>query len=326
MLEYGNEFNFNEKDLKNLINKFIKLRQENDILKNNTGGMSFNHQFMLFYCLTLLKPKYVIESGVWRGATTLIIEKCLPDVKLFCIDLFMPKTAHPQGLCYESKKAKYITNSKNNKFIDFSEYDWSIIPLEERENTFILFDDHQDHYKRIKQSIKKKFNKSYIFFDDNWITGTGDCYTLKKIFDINCNHHGLIDKCLLEHKDNFNKQSKNINLEEHKNNYNEVLKLISFYKELQPMILFYDDLIKSINIKNKDSHITKEILIKNTQLPLFKSIENLNEYLGYEINNNYFYIKKIKQYELDSYLGINDNVECKSKHFNYSFPCLIRLK
>ena len=72
------------------------------------------------------------------------------------------------NLIYKSKKAKYST-------IDFSKQDFKKLP----KNTLAFFDDHQNALERVLQC--RKFGIKNLIYEDNYVDGTGDCYSLKKI-------------------------------------------------------------------------------------------------------------------------------------------------
>ena len=146
--------NFNL-ELKN----FLKIYSDRPI-KNNKGGCSINHAFALYYIVKKLKPKLVIESGVYKGQTTWLIEKASPKSKLICIDINLSQRE------YISKKAKYSD-------IDFKSHDFSKIP----ENTLVFFDDHVNHLERMLHA--NFFKIKNIIFEDNYDIHEGDFQTLK---------------------------------------------------------------------------------------------------------------------------------------------------
>ena len=69
--------------------------------------MQYPHMFATYCFLKKIKPAHVIESGVFKGQSTWLIEKTLPKAKILSIDIDLSK------LKYKSKKEKYST-------IDFS--------------------------------------------------------------------------------------------------------------------------------------------------------------------------------------------------------------
>ena len=111
-----------------------------------------------------LAPDVIIESGIWKGMTTWLLEKACPNAQIYSIDL------HLNFREYISKKVKYFEE-------DFSEIDWRNI-LSPKSLAF--FDDHQNAYDRIHQC--QKLGIKDIIFEDNYPPLRGDCYSLKKVF------------------------------------------------------------------------------------------------------------------------------------------------
>ncbi|MGH8612207.1 MAG: hypothetical protein ACREYF_09250 [Gammaproteobacteria bacterium] len=133
-------------------------------VRDNAGGMRSPHLFLTWFVLKKLKPKAIIESGVWLGQGTWFFEKTCPDAELHCIDLNLER------IRYKSNRARYY-----NK--DFSTLDWSNVPKEE---TILFFDDHQNAYERVK--LAKWFGFRHLLFEDNYPPSQGNCYSLKKAF------------------------------------------------------------------------------------------------------------------------------------------------
>ena len=131
-------------------------------IKDNQGGMQAPHMFAIWFMAKKLDPELIIESGIWKGQSTWILEQACPQAKLVSIDLNLKYRE------YISEKAIYCDR-------DFSEQDWSNIS----DRTLIFFDDHQNAYKRLQQC--KWFGFKHIIFDDNYPSSTGDCYSLKKV-------------------------------------------------------------------------------------------------------------------------------------------------
>ena len=123
----------------------------------------FPHMFATYFILKKLNPSYVIESGVYKGQSTWLIESTLPNCDLLSIDIDLTKRQ------YISKKANY-----SNK--DFKLHDFSSIP----ENTLVFFDDHVSHYERLQQA--KFFNIKSIILEDNYSKNKGDFYTIKHAY------------------------------------------------------------------------------------------------------------------------------------------------
>jgi hypothetical protein len=70
---------------------------------------------------------------------------------------------------YHSSRAAYFTR-------DFSELDWDL----PRDTTLLFFDDHQDALARVV--LAERLGFVHLVFEDNYPSGRGDCYSLKKAF------------------------------------------------------------------------------------------------------------------------------------------------
>jgi len=132
-------------------------------IKDNQGGMKAPHMFAVWFMVKRLCPDLIVESGVWKGQSTWLLEKACPDAKLVSIDL---------NLEYR----QYVSNHATYSSRDFVEQDWTAIS----DRSVIFFDDHQNAYKRLQQC--KWFGFKHIIFEDNYPVTQGDCYSLKKAF------------------------------------------------------------------------------------------------------------------------------------------------
>lgn len=166
-----NHPNWNDEEIIQEVKIFCDL-YDNRPIKNNIGGMMFNHAFALYFILKKTKPDLVIESGVFKGQSTWLIEKTVPSAKLICLDIDLTKRV------YISKKAQYSN-------LDFKFHDFSKIP----ENTLVLFDDHVNHIERIKEA--NYFKIKNIVLEDNYSSNSGDFQTIKQCYEKHSFKHKL---------------------------------------------------------------------------------------------------------------------------------------
>jgi len=131
----------------------------------NEGGMGMPHLFATWFILRALAPATVIESGVWKGLGTWLIEQACPQARIISIDPYLGKRR------YVSPKVTYYD-------IDFTEIDWSSI---DRTNAVVFFDDHQNAINRLTQARWLGFR--HVIFEDNDVGGSGDFYTLRHAFE-----------------------------------------------------------------------------------------------------------------------------------------------
>lgn len=154
---------WSREDLLSEIDTFLQTYDKRP-LRENSGGMCAPHSFYTWFTLRRLKPETVIESGVFRGHSTWLIEQALPDADIVSID---PRLDVVQ---YHSARARYTE-------MDFSACDWS---QTDPATTLAFFDDHQNAYQRLQQC--KWFGFRDVIFEDNYSVNHGDVYSLKKAF------------------------------------------------------------------------------------------------------------------------------------------------
>jgi FkbM family methyltransferase len=132
-------------------------------IQDNQGGMKAPHMFAVWFMVRTLAPDWIVESGIWKGQSTWLLEQACPKAKLVAIDLNLGNRV------YISRTATYSDR-------DFSEHDWSAIT----ERSLAFFDDHQNAYLRLQQCAW--FGFQHVIFEDNYPSTQGDCYSLKKAF------------------------------------------------------------------------------------------------------------------------------------------------
>jgi hypothetical protein len=150
--------------IRNTIPEFLELMARRPVA-DNSGGMGFPHLLATWFLLRTLQPKVVIESGVWKGQGTWLIENTLPQAEIHAIDINLKRRQ------YISAKARYYTQ-------DFGRIDWSF--LANKSDVLVFFDDHQNAMQRIPVLRQQGFQ--HVIFEDNYPSGMGDCYSLKKAF------------------------------------------------------------------------------------------------------------------------------------------------
>lgn len=120
-----------------------------DIISDLNGGMGYNNGLFLFIIMSHLQPNTVIESGVWRGFTTYLIDKAIPkNGKIFCFDINLDRVE------FKSNKASYFEQDLSQiSDIDYTNVD------------FAFFDDHVSIYDRLKLCVLNKIN--FVVVDDD---------------------------------------------------------------------------------------------------------------------------------------------------------------
>ena len=106
--------NWNKEEIISEIEKFSKIYNERPI-KDNRYGMKFPHLFAFYFILKKLNPEYVVESGVYKGQGTWLIEKIHPNAKILSIDI---KLHYREFI---ASRAEY--SNKDFKFQNFENID-----------------------------------------------------------------------------------------------------------------------------------------------------------------------------------------------------------
>ncbi|HEX6764107.1 MAG TPA: hypothetical protein VF103_01490 [Polyangiaceae bacterium] len=130
-------------------------------IADNLGGMRAPHLFATWFMVRALRPTHIVESGVFKGLGTWLLEQAAPTARLFCIE------PNPAAIEYRSAHAEYFTR-------DFAETAWDL----PRATTLIFFDDHQNAFERVR--LARKLGFCHLIFEDNYPLGRGDCYSLKR--------------------------------------------------------------------------------------------------------------------------------------------------
>lgn len=149
------------------IPEFLKIYAQRPI-DVNKSGMRSPHMFATWFMIKKLQPSAVIESGVLRGQGTWIIDKAVPNAKLFCIE----PNVETKDMAFLSPNGQYFKK-------DFTKIPWDEMGID-KSNTLVFIDDHMNAFARIKQAKERGF--THMIFEDNYPVGRGDCYSLKKAF------------------------------------------------------------------------------------------------------------------------------------------------
>ncbi len=226
---------WSKEDIIGSVDEFLDIYNSRPI-KNNNGGMKISHMFGVWFMAKRLTPDLIVESGVWKGQSTWLLEQACPKAQIISFDINL------RPRLYISKKVHYCN-------YDFSEYEWKNLP----EKNLVFFDDHQNAYERLKTCKWVGFRD--IIFEDNFPQGFGDCYSLKKVLA-----HAGFDTSVL------NDQSKQIS------QLGNIIQKILIRLKLLPSKPIADYAKKHIKPNSFDSEILKKHLnIYYEFPPLFKT-------------------------------------------------------
>lgn len=153
------------KDYLKYLEEFVDIFIESPVMEN-AGGMQFNHSYFTYFVFKELKPELAIESGVWKGHSTYIIESASPKSQIISLDPDL------SNIIYKSNNAEYFNT-------DFNDIDWQ--SFDGVENSLCFFDDHQNSLERMKEMKWWGFKRA--LFEDNFPIGEGDFYSIKQIIN-----------------------------------------------------------------------------------------------------------------------------------------------
>ena len=111
--------------------------------------MGYNNGMMLFCVSRFYSPKIVIESGVWRGFTTYLLDSAIPsDSLIYAFDINLSLIE------FQLTKATYYEKDISTQNLDLKGY-----------KVLTFFDDHVSHYDRLRYCIKNQIDM--VVFDDD---------------------------------------------------------------------------------------------------------------------------------------------------------------
>ena len=141
----------------------------------NEGGNSLLHSFGLWALLRTIKPPFFVESGVAGGETSWLARRATAAWKPTMVRI------DPRKLGWEDDTPGATTHDfRGPTFQDFGKVPWASLGVDPA-RTFVLFDDHMDQLARLSQAAALGFRQ--FVFDDNWMPGFGDLFSVKNACD-----------------------------------------------------------------------------------------------------------------------------------------------
>ena len=152
-------------------------------VSHSVSGSNLFHAFAQWCLIRMLKPKFIIESGVMLGWGTFMLRRAAgPDVHIIVISPQSPEEAAggKHKFYMDSGPSTYLTG---DRFTDFNKVDWDSLGLdsyEKKASALIYFDDHQSGYRRLLEAQRAGF--VHAMYDDGY-PWPGDNYALKQACD-----------------------------------------------------------------------------------------------------------------------------------------------
>lgn len=138
-------------DVSESLDAFLPLFERRPI-RENQGGMRSVGLFNVWFLLNRLGPRSVLESGIWKGQSTWLIEDTLPGADIVSIDVNLPIRE------YISRRARY--SDTDFLKIDLAPFGWS------SQGSLAFFDDHQDVLPRLRKC--QMLGIKHVILDDNY--------------------------------------------------------------------------------------------------------------------------------------------------------------
>eukprot|EP00667_Euglena_gracilis_P009734 EG_transcript_9894 len=218
------------------LRRFVKDVYPNRPIKDNRLGMGFNHAFLAWLYADHLRPDVIVENGVHKGQSTWLLRQASPNATILSFDPNADLITHwdPNVTYFVGGPAFRKPGFRVRPFVDFGEVAWSeLVP--DRRHALVLFDDHQNHLKRLQQLQANGFR--YAMFDDNWPELQGDNLSLKQVCD-ETGGRALRDPAFADTRvlvmDNFHMADHFISLAQHLNNRRWLHSVVETYFEGPP--------------------------------------------------------------------------------------------
>lgn len=141
---------FSWQNIASEVSNFLTLYKNRPIVfDDNAGGSGFDNSLWIYIVNKLLQPSLIVESGVWKGQTSWILESACPESEIHGFDISLKELKHESTL------------------IDFHATDWSTyyIKVYPGKRGLCFFDCHINHIKRLKEAQKRGFE--FVLLDDN---------------------------------------------------------------------------------------------------------------------------------------------------------------
>jgi hypothetical protein len=120
-------------------------------IPNNHGGANYTTGLALFLITREFDPEIMIESGVWRGMSSMLFRAAAPRARILAFDISLGQ------LEFRSQNVEY------------RECDWMSDDIRANGPALAYFDDHINQTKRLLEAHQRGFK--HLIFDDSWSWG-----------------------------------------------------------------------------------------------------------------------------------------------------------
>lgn len=166
------------------LKQFLEHYQASPGLHDNVGGQRLSHLFAVWSIARVLKPRFVIESGKYRGWGLYNVRQALgPNVILYSLDPIDRNDTYVDdnvNTHYFGGTRPNGTRAHFNNFTDVADVDWAALGVV-AEETLVILDDHASVPRRVAELRDKGFRRFYV--DDNAPRPAGDSLCPKYMAD-----------------------------------------------------------------------------------------------------------------------------------------------
>jgi hypothetical protein len=119
-------------------------------IANNHGGANYATGLALFLIARHLNPSLIVESGVLRGMSSMLLRAAVPNAEIHAFDL----------------NFSLLHRSEN---VEYHQCDWTTVDIKANSSALGYFDDHVNQARRVIEAHGRGFCR--LVLDDSWTWG-----------------------------------------------------------------------------------------------------------------------------------------------------------
>jgi hypothetical protein len=138
-----------DRGLREAVGEFFPLYRRRPVVNNKGGGL-INDSLCLYVTARLLAPRFIVESGSYKGHSAWLLRQACPQAEIHSFDVDHSQLRHrePEVSYYED---------------DWMDLD---LPSFDPDTALIWFDDHISQARRLREAYDRGFRQA--LFDDNF--------------------------------------------------------------------------------------------------------------------------------------------------------------
>lgn len=189
-----------------------------------TNDLNVNSAFALWFTVRALKPKHIIENGVFEHGQTTWLARQAAGSKAWIYSLAFNPEAFLEYREQQSGRTAYFLGANHSNFGDAN---WtSIIPAKHLKDSIVLVNDHTSCVRRMQELLNHGF--IHLWYVDNWKNSTS--YSFNSL----CSHVSD-DIDTLTFQDSLDTPIRDISKQEHAANLVFLKRHLEAYFEFPPI-------------------------------------------------------------------------------------------